>query len=315
MTERSRIELLRARLGAPPTHVRLGIGDDCAVLDGGDEALVWTVDAAVEGVHFSRAWLSPFDIGWRATAAAISDLAAMGAEPLGALAALVLPEDVDDDMLGALADGQRAAAADASTAIIGGNLARGRELSITTTALGRAREPLPRDGARDGDVVWMAGEVGLAAAGLALLTGERHDSGPAAAAARHAFARPHARIAEGRAARAHGHAAIDVSDGLATDLSRVAAASGVRIVLAASALVSSALDEVARDLGRDPLELALFGGEDYALVVVAPSRARLEGFRRIGACEPRAEGGSQVALCAPDGSVRELPDRGWDHFG
>ena len=315
MSERTRIEMLRARLGAPPAHVRVGIGDDCAVLDGGDDALVWTVDAAVEGVHFSRAWLPPFEIGWRATAAAISDLAAMGAEPLGALAALVLPDDVDDAMLGAIADGQRAAAEDAGTSIIGGNLARGRELSLTTTALGRAPEPLPRDGARTGDAVWLAGEVGLAAAGLALLTGGRLDQGPGATAARSAFARPHPRIAEGLAARAHGRAAIDVSDGLATDLTRVATASQVRIVLAASALVSDPLAEVARALGRDPLELALFGGEDYALVVVAPSRAQLPGFRRIGACEPPAAGASAVALCERDGSVRDLPDRGWDHFG
>ncbi|MEJ7733255.1 MAG: AIR synthase related protein, partial [Polyangiaceae bacterium] len=105
----------------------------------------------------SRAWLGPIDIGWRATAAAISDLAAMGAEPLGVLAALVLPDDVDDAALAAIADGQRGAAEDAGTAVIGGNLARGRELTITTTALGRAIDPLPRDGARAGDAVWLAG--------------------------------------------------------------------------------------------------------------------------------------------------------------
>ena len=314
MSERARIDLLRARLGAAPAHVRLGIGDDCAVLEAGDGALVWTVDAAVEGVHFARAWLDPMDIGWRATAAAISDLAAMGAEPLGVLAALVLPDDVDDTALAAIADGQRGAAEDAGTAVIGGNLARGRELSITTTALGRAIDPLPRDGARAGDAVWLAGDVGLAAAGLALLSGDHRGSSAAATAARRAFARPHPRIAEGIAARAHGRAAIDISDGLATDLAQLASASGVRVVLDATALVTGELDAVARELGRDALELALFGGEDYALVVVAPARARLEGFHLIGACEPRTPGESAVGLCARDGKVSDLPDRGWDHF-
>jgi thiamine-monophosphate kinase len=316
-SEFERIALLRARLGAAPDHVLVGIGDDAAVLAPGSEPLVWTVDAAVEGVHFRRGLLSWSDIAARATAAALSDLAAMGAAPLGVLASLVLPDDVDDGALAGIADGQREACAQAGTAVIGGNLARGAELSITTTALGCTPLPMRREGARAGDVLWLAGEVGMAAAGLVVLEASASRAARGSVAAEEAvaaFRRPSPRIAEGIAARAVARAAIDVSDGLAQDLGHLARASGVRMVLDASALASPSLLQIAGELGRDPLELALHGGEDYALVVVAPSRAMLPGFRRIGGCEPRAEGDALVVLTAADGTVTPVADRGWNHW-
>jgi thiamine-monophosphate kinase len=307
--------LLRVLLGDGGPAVVVGIGDDAAVLDPPREPLVWTIDAAVEGVHFRRAWLSARDLGYRATMAAASDLAAMGAAPLGLLAALVLPPDVDDAYLAALAEGQREAADALDTAVVGGNLARGGELSITTTALGAASEPLRRAGARAGDAVWLVGPVGLAAAGLRLLERGLEPASDAQRAAVLAWRRPVARLAAGLAARAYAHAAIDVSDGLARDLGHVARASGVRVVLDPAAIVSDALREAAARTGADPLRLALTGGEDYALVVVAPASAPLEGFTRVGGCEPPADGRGRVAIVSPDGALADVDEGGFDHFG
>jgi thiamine-monophosphate kinase len=312
-SERARIELLRAALAGPADpRVTLGIGDDAAVLAPGALPLVWTVDAAVEGVHFRRGLLSLSDLGYRATMAAASDLAAMGAAPLGLLAALVLPSWVNDEDLAAIAAGQREAADALGTAVVGGNLARGGELSITTTALGVAARPLARAGAGEGDAIWMAGPVGLAAAGLALL--ERGAPAEGSRGAIDAWRRPRARIADGLRAASRAKAAIDVSDGLAQDAGHLARAGGLRAVIDARAIVGPALLEVAADLGRDPLDLALHGGEDYALVVALSPGDAVEGFVRIGWMEPRG-GGPTVALRGEDGAITAIDARGFDHFG
>jgi thiamine-monophosphate kinase len=315
-SELDRIELLRRALASPTdARVVLGIGDDAAVLAPPGALLVWTVDAAVEGVHFRRELLTLADLGYRATMAAVSDLAAMGASPLGLLAALVLPPWVSDADLAALAAGQREAAEALGTAVIGGNLARGSELSITTTALGAAARPLTRTGARRGDAIWMAGPVGLAAAGLAVLTGGGAPPGSAALSnAVAVWRRPHARLAEGLRASREALAAIDVSDGLARDVGHVARASGVRAVLDAAHIVDADLRAAAAALGQDPLALALHGGEDYALVVVLPPGVALEGFALIGVMEAH-EGGPHVALRNEDGTTAALEERGFDHFG
>jgi thiamine-monophosphate kinase len=312
-TEEARIALLRAALGGvadPRGRIVLGIGDDAAVIAPSASPLVWTVDASVEGVHFRRGLLPLADVGYRATMAAASDLAAMGAAPLGLLAALVLPPWVTDEDLGALASGQREAADALGTAVAGGNLSRGGELSITTTALGTAARPLTRAGARPGDQLWMAGPVGLAAAGLSLL--ERGDTRfPACTAA---WQRPRARIADGlRAAVAGARAAIDVSDGLARDVGHLARASDATAVLDAGAVVGADLSAAAAALGRDPVELALHGGEDYALVAALPAGAALDGFVRIGEMAAFA-GGARVVLRRADGSVEAVDERGFDHF-
>jgi thiamine-monophosphate kinase len=311
-SEWDRIEALRAIFAGPAlAGVVVAIGDDAAVLEPGPDLLVWTVDAAVDGVHFRRDLLSFVDVGYRATMAAASDLAAMGAAPRGLLSALVLPADVGDAELAELAAGQRAAADALGTAILGGNLARGGELSITTTALGAAPRPLTRAGALPGDALWVAGPIGLAAAGLRLLLTGRVPVSPAARAAVQLWRRPEARLAAGIAARGWAHAAIDVSDGLAQDAGHLARASGVDVILDAAAIVSSALREVAAELGDDPLDLALHGGEDYALVVAAPDGVGLPGFTRIGSV---ARGAGAVQLRREDGAIVALVARGFDHF-
>ncbi|HEY3594039.1 MAG TPA: thiamine-phosphate kinase, partial [Polyangiaceae bacterium] len=256
MDEQSRLELLRQLFSAagPMAGVTVGVGDDAAVLAPGGAPLVWTVDGAVDGLHFRRDWMSFEDVGWKSLSAAASDLAAMGAKPRGVLSALILPREFGDDELAALARGQAAAAASLGTAVIGGNLARGNELSITTTVLGEARAPILRKGARAGDVVALAGPVGLAAAGLELFRqgAARHSSTDPAV---EAFLHPKARIAAGLAAAGVAHAGIDVSDGLALDASRLARESDVGIVFDGPALLAAAgpdLASVAALLARDP---------------------------------------------------------------
>ncbi len=314
-SERARIDMLARVFGEGDAgRTIVGIGDDAAVVAPGKEPLVWTVDAQVEGVHFRRDLVSMADLGFRATMAAASDLGAMGASPLGILAGLVLPEDVDDDDLRAIAEGQREAAEHVGTRIIGGNLARGRELSITTTVLGETPRPLGRSGARPGDIVALAGPLGLSAAGLVLIErGLAHE--PDAAPAVRAYRRPVARVGAGLLARDVASAAIDVSDGLARDVGHVARASGVRVVLDPASLVGPELVRAAALIGADPLALALHGGEDYAVVVTVPEDRLPAGFLRIGRVLSAEGGASGVSIERPDGTHVVVEERGYDHFG
>jgi thiamine-monophosphate kinase len=306
--ERGRIELLARVLTAEASGVELGIGDDAAVLAApGGGRLVWTIDEQVEGVHFRRDLLSWRDVGWRSFMAAASDVAAMGATPWCALAALALPADVDDAMLEAIAAGQRDAAAAAGAPVVGGNLSRGPAVSIATTLLGACPRAVTRAGARPGDGVWMAGRVGLAAAGLRALARGRGDEVRLAAAVE-AWRRPRALVREGLAMSALARAAVDVSDGLARDAGHVAESSGVQIVLDQVALLEDApLVDAAAALGVSAIDLALHGGEDYALVVA--SDVPIEGFHRIGEVRP----GRGLAL--RDGNTeRDIEPAGFDHF-
>jgi len=293
--------------------VELGIGDDAAVLAIGGERLVWTVDAQVEGTHFERAWLGLDAIGFRAFQAAASDLAAMGATPLAALSALTLPRGFSGAELARLSAGQAEAARACRCPIVGGNVARGPLLTLTTTLLGTAKKPLMRSGARPGDEVWLVGEVGLSAAGLALLMTGR--TGARAASTRRAlsaFRRPRALLTEGARLAGIAHAAIDVSDGLALDTSRMAQASGCRLVLEEAALtqvLTPELLKLAESVGRSALDLALTGGEDFALVATGTARQRPAFARRIGRCE-RGRGGVWERA---DGRTARLTG-GFDHF-
>lgn len=316
--ELERIALLARRFERRPEPVAgvttsTGIGDDAAVLELAGAKLVWTIDAQVEGTHFRSEWASWADVGWRSFMAAASDLAAMGANPVAALSALVLQPSLDDLAFDALTQGQADAALAVGAAVIGGNLARGTETSVTTTLLGRVDRPILRSGTRAGDGVYLAGPVGLAAAGLAALSaGARSGSNVSVDACIDAWRRPRALIEEGLSMRATATAAVDVSDGLARDSHHIAEASLVTLVLEERELRArgaGALEAAAALLGRDALELMLEGGEDYALLVTSPSP--IEGFDRVGTVE---SGGSTVVLARMDGSRSALAARGFDHF-
>ena len=309
MTEAWRVAMLKRVLSAGAgAGIEVGIGDDAAVLALADgRRLVWTVDEQVEGTHFRRDLVAWRDVGWRSFMAAASDVAAMGAAPWCALSAIVVPDDVDDAALEQIARGQQAAAQELGAPVVGGNLARGPALSIATTLLGTCDRAVLRAGAVAGDGLWMAGRVGLAAAGLRALEAGRGSEASLQPGIR-AWRTPSALVAPGHAMGAVAHAAIDISDGLACDLGHMADASAVCAVVDEGALLADAdLCAAASALGVDPLDLALHGGEDYALVVASP--VAIAGFRRIGELTV----GRGVALRGPAGQ-RPIEPRGYDHF-
>jgi thiamine-monophosphate kinase len=322
-SEIERVELIDGVLRRPDTPgVVLAIGDDAAVLAPESEQLVWTVDVQVEHVHFELAWLGWDDLGYRATMAAASDLAAMASRPRGVLASLVLPPAVTDEQLRQLCRGQAQACDELGTALIGGNLSRGTEVSITTTVLGASWRPMPRSGAQAGEQILLAGPVGLAGAGLRLLQ-RSSQTVPGAprthAAAIGAWRRPMARIAEGLRVADLASSAIDLSDGLACDAARIMRASAARgpslcLVLEAERLVRPELAEIATELGQSPLELALHGGEDYALLVTMPRGEVPSGFVRIGWCEPCEPASARLLLAHADGTRQPVSSHGFDHF-
>lgn len=311
-TEADAVALFAARFQSGNANIRLGIGDDAAVLSPPSGKLVWTVDACVEGSHFERALLSLEDVGWKSFHAAASDLAAMGAAPVAALSALELPRGFSRDELDELASGQAAAARAARCPVVGGNMARAEKLAVTTTLLGRAYAPLTRAGARPGDDLWLVGEVGLAAAGFALL-GSRRRLPRSAAAERcvRAWRRPEALLKRGQALVGRASAAVDVSDGLGGDVSHLGRESGVKVVVEAAALEAALAPElvsVAAALAKPALEFALYGGEDYALVASGPSARRPKFARRIG----RVERGRGAYL--ESGTKLQRLGAGFDHL-
>ncbi len=322
--EFARIARLKKLFGEPPDGVPVGIGDDAAVLriagSGEAGALVWTVDAQVEGRHFLRAKMTLADIAFRAYTAAASDLAAMGAAPFCALASWILPADLDEASFDELARGSREAADVVGAPLVGGNLSGGSELSLTTTLLGRTAEPLLRTGGRPGDGLWLAGPVGLAAAGLRGVLDDRRDLPPECD---RAFRRPTARIADGVRVRrlVTRAAAIDVSDGLVQDIAHLAEDSHAGFVLEEDGILRAGGEPLARAaalLGTSPLDLALYGGEDYALVVASPLPLDVvggNGFVRIGELiEDTQTGLSRGHLRRKDGALSPLVARGFDHF-
>jgi len=316
LSEFSVIPRLKALFRSNAAQVTVGIGDDAALLTLAQRSgLVWTVDTAVEHVHFERGWLTLEDLGWRSFHAAASDVSAMGGAPLAALSSVIFPARFGASELERLARGQRAAARALGCSVVGGNLSRGTELSITTTVLGHAPRPILRSGARVGDELWACGELGLAAAGLRLLQrGTRRGSSVAARRALLAFRRPRAQLQAGIALSGRARAAIDISDGLAGDAAHVARASKVRLVIELDALevaLTPALRRLALELGVSALSLALYGGEDYALLATGPARARPSGASVIG----RVEKGQGVWLASSKTGRQIRASGGFEHSG
>jgi thiamine-monophosphate kinase len=248
-----------------------GIGDDAAVLTPPTDApLVVSTDASVEGVHFRTGWLTPEEIGARAAAAALSDVAAMGGEVRWMLVALEVPPSWQES-LPAIADGIGRLVADADARIIGGNITRGERLALTLTVIGSATRPVLRSGARVGDALWVTGALGGARRALRALEAGTVPSDTE----RGRFAHPVPRLREGAWLAAIGaRAMLDISDGLAADAGHLAAASGVRCELWADAIPR---------FGDASVEDALASGEEYELLVATDADLDADGFaRRFG---------------------------------
>ena len=284
-----------------------GIGDDAALIDvPAGERLVVSTDASVEHIHFERAWLTAREIGYRATMAALSDLAAMAASPIGILLALGLPTSWLD-AAGELADGIGEALDRAQTTVRGGDITGASDLTIAVTVLGSTVAPLRRDGARVGDTVYVTGRLG--GPGDALAAWQRGET--PRAASRERFARPVARIAEALwLARGGARAAIDISDGLFADAEQLAVASGVRVEID--------LDRIPLHEGVEPRAAAV-SGEEYELIVGAAA-LNVSAFERANHLQLTAVG--RVLEPVPDGigitvrmnGERLAPAPGFRHF-
>jgi thiamine-monophosphate kinase len=248
-----------------------GIEHDAAALADG---LVVTQDALVEGVHFRLDWISWRELGWRAAAVNLSDLAASGADPEGLIVALAVPADTDAGDVLELYEG----IAEAGVPVVGGDTTRAAQLLLGVTAIGRAERVPGRAGARPGDALVVTGPLGAAGAAFR----------------RQAYARPPLRLAEGGELAAHAHAMLDLSDGLAVDAAHIAARSRCRLVIE--------LERVPLAAGAELSDLGF--GEDYELLAAVGKETR---FPVVGRCEE----GEGVALTL-NGKAYELG--GWEHF-
>lgn len=253
-----------------------GIGDDTARIAPGTGELVVSVDASVEGTHFRRDWLTSEEIGWRATAAALSDLAAAAATPVGVVVAITLARDTPDAEVRALASGIAGAVRSAGCQVLGGDLTGGSGMAVTVTAFGRAGRPLSRRGARAGDGVWVTGVLGGARA--ALVDWQEGRTPPTAA--RLAFARPQSRHRAAAWLASQGATAMmDISDGLAGDAPHLAAASGVALEIELARVpVHPSVHAVAARYGEPATHFAAVGGEDYELLVTLPDHFAAGGY-------------------------------------
>ncbi|HET9258166.1 MAG TPA: thiamine-phosphate kinase [Pseudonocardiaceae bacterium] len=291
-----------------PPGTLLGPGDDAAVLASPDRRVVVSTDVLVEGVHFRLDWSAPRQVGRKAVAASLADIAAMGAVPTALVVGLAVPGATPVPAVDELAAGMWEEASRAGTGIVGGDVVSATELVLSVTALGdlRGHPPLTRAGARIGDVLALCGRVGWSAAGLAVLRRGRRS--PEAVVEAHQVPEP-PYPAGPQAAAAGATAMIDISDGLLADAGHLAKASGVGIDIDSAALpVAAELAEAAAAMGADARHWVLTGGEDHALLACFPVRATLPaGWARVGLVRP----GHDVTL---DGRPCEGPG-GWAHFG
>jgi thiamine-monophosphate kinase len=328
LNETALIMALAQEFGPAPAEVILGIGDDCAALALNDtDYLLWTVDTLVEGVHFDLAYTSLFQLGWKALAVNLSDIAAMGGEPKHALLSLGWPRDRDRQAALAFAAGLAQAAREYGVAIIGGDtVASPAGIMVTITLMGQvpASQMLRRSGARAGDLVFVTGPLGEAAAGLEILRQGLALAPDLKETLVEAHLTPRPQLAAGRLLAQEGLATalIDTSDGVATDLYHICQASGVGARLQNAAVpVSPRVQTAAPDLNRDPLNLALTGGEDYLLLFTSSpdTVGRLpQAFAQAGLPAPLPLGrivpGNRVILETPGGDV-DISGQGYDHFG
>jgi thiamine-monophosphate kinase len=294
-------------------HALVGPGDDSAVIAAPDGRFVVTTDTMIEDHDFKLSWSSGYDLGWKAVASNIADVAAMGAVPTSLVVALTAPVDTQVSWLEAFADGLRDACEHLAPgcAVVGGDLASSNQVMISVAAHGslEGREPVLRSGAKIGDLVAVAGTMGRAAAGLALLQSGNIDAISAYDDWVNIQLRPKPPISAGKdAAIAGATSMLDLSDGLAKDASRIAKASDVTIQIDPLMLqgFEAVLEEAARAISASESEWVLGGGEDHSLLATFPNDAQIpRSFKVIGVVLPKSP--APVMLGA-----NPLPEKGWD---
>ncbi len=320
-----RIARMVAGAGEDP-RVTVGIGDDAALLDlGGAELIAVTTDAMLEDRHFRLDWLSPEEVGWRAAAGALSDLAAMGAAPAAVFCSVGLPPDWPVDDADALLRGISRSIEAVGGVLTGGDVIASERVLIDIMALGQVPrgQQLTRDAARAGQVLAVTGALGGPAAAVVLPIAQGPDAPADHPAIRARFAHPEPRIAVGRSIAASGFAscAIDISDGLVQDAGHIAERPGLRAVIEAGRVpVAEGCAQVAEALGEDSHRWALSGGEDFELLIALDHT----DFEALTALQPIAEvgltivghleeGAGAMAVDAAGDEI-DLPTGGWDHF-
>jgi len=301
-----------ARLSASDFAI-VGPGDDAAVISAPDARFVVTTDTLIENHDFKLNWSSGYDLGWKAVASNLADVAAMGAIPTALVVAVTAPAETLVSWLESFADGLREACEQLAPGcgVVGGDLAASDQVMVSVAAHGslEGREPVLRSGAKAGDIIAVAGTLGKAAAGLALLQSENSDAISAYDNLVNIQLRPNPPISSGvTAAIAGATSMLDVSDGLAKDVGRIAKASGVSIQIDPLMLqgFEAVLEEAARAIGARESDWVLFGGEDHALLATFPSNAELpREFKPIGVVLNQSA--TPVTL-----GENPLPEKGWD---
>eukprot|EP01022_Parablepharisma_sp_SALTPOND_P020573 TRINITY_DN37834_c0_g1_i1.p7 TRINITY_DN37834_c0_g1~~TRINITY_DN37834_c0_g1_i1.p7 ORF type:complete len:341 (-),score=152.98 TRINITY_DN37834_c0_g1_i1:2798-3820(-) len=326
LSEEQIIRLIASLVGEGGKDLAVGIGDDAAVLGGATGGLVVTTDLLVDGSHFDLGFMKPEAVGWRAMAANLSDLAGMGALPAWGFLSLGLPEAPAPEFVQALVGSMVALGREHGLALAGGDTVRAPQVILNLCLIGRMGKiaPLLRSGGRLGDAVCVTGGLGGSAAGRAWLQAGRDPDQDGAAAAAAAFLRPRPRLAAGRSLAESGrvHAMMDLSDGLASDLARLARASALGARVEAAAVpVHPGAEAVAKELGGDALAWALSGGEDFELLFTCdPGEVGL-----LSELVAEAAGGLAVTrvgrlvkgpgvLLSRDGGEQDIAMSGWDHF-
>jgi thiamine-monophosphate kinase len=301
-----------ARLSASDFAL-VGPGDDAAVISAPDARFVVTTDTLIENHDFKLNWSSGYDLGWKAVASNLADVAAMGAAPTALVVAVTAPPETLVSWLESFADGLREACEQLAPGcgVVGGDLAASNQVMVSVAAHGslEGRDPVLRSGAKAGDVIAVAGSLGKAAAGLALLQSENTDAISAYDNLVNIQLRPNPPISSGvTAAIAGATAMLDVSDGLAKDASRIAKASNVSIQIDPLMLqgFEAVLEEAARAIGSSESDWVLFGGEDHALLATFPPNAELpREFKPIGVVLQQSA--TLVTL-----GMNPLSEKGWD---
>jgi thiamine-monophosphate kinase len=312
------IDLLAKMVGSGDERLLIGIGDDAAAWQGDDSIQLASVDSFIEGIHFTPQTTPWSDVGGKALAVNISDIAAMGGIPRYALVSLALPDDSEVDNVTALYSGLLKIARQYGVSIIGGDISRAPLVAISITILGSSpsQNILSRSSAQAGEIVAVTGSLGAAAAGLEILKKKRSLDPEAESRLKDAFLHPTPRVAEGLLLVEQGvKAAIDISDGLVADLGQICKASGVGARLEVERVPIEPAVKAA--FGEKALEMALSGGEDYELIFTAS--AEIVAKVKKAASGPitvigEVTAGKVVTLVDKQGQPFELKKAGWEHF-